>query len=78
MRTYRVSFFKNLVNDNGKPFKICQRAIEIRLAHSRERAIKAAQLRSARVEGIPDWTFHADLLEVEPCAAKREVLATRS
>ena len=45
--------------------KICQRVIEVRLARSRERAIKAAKRRFARLEHVRDWHLHADQFEVE-------------
>ena len=42
----------------------CQRAIVIRSARSRERAIEAAKKRFARLEGIRDWHEHAKIIEV--------------
>jgi hypothetical protein len=42
----------------------CQRAIIIRAARSRERAIEAAKKRFARLEGIRDWRDHAKMIEV--------------
>jgi hypothetical protein len=50
----------------------CQRAIIIRSARSRERAIEAAKKRFARLKGIRDWRDHAKIIEVstienDPC-----------
>jgi len=44
--------------------RACQRAIVIRCAPSRERAIEAAKKRFARLEGIRDWRDHARIIEV--------------
>jgi hypothetical protein len=65
MARYRVSFFKNLLSSNGYPAKALQQTIEVRRARSPERAIKAAQLRYERRWDVPEWTLHADMLEVQ-------------
>ena len=65
MVAYRVSFFKNLVNSRGQPFTTCQGAIEVRVAHSRDRAILAAEKRFARLKGTAKWSTHADKFEVK-------------
>lgn len=65
MKSYRVSFFKNLLSSNGHPFKCLQKAVEIRHARSRERAVRAAKQRYARFHHAPHWALHADSFEVE-------------
>ena len=65
MTLYRVSFFKNLLSSDGHPSKALQRTIEVRRAKSAERAVKAAQWRYARSCALPDWTLHADVMEVQ-------------
>jgi hypothetical protein len=65
MERYRVCFFKNLITSYGKPFDVCQRSIVIHSARNQERAIKAAQVRFARLEHIGDWTLRADRVETE-------------
>ena len=65
MTGYRVCFF-NEIPRNHRLFKCCQRAIVIRAAHTRERAIEAAKKRFARLEGVRDWKLHAAFIEIEP------------
>lgn len=65
MPSYKVSFFKDLLNSNGHRFKCLQKAVEIRRAKSVERAVQAAERRFARLHRVRDWKLHADLLEVE-------------
>lgn len=67
---YRVSFFNNLTNCYGKPFKVCQRSIVIRSARSPARAIEAAKVRFARLEHICDWALHAEKIEVDVLPAE--------
>jgi hypothetical protein len=65
MISYRVTFFKNLVNSNGHQFKCPQGSIDIRRARSDERALKAAQRRFERAKKIGDWTLYADVAELD-------------
>jgi hypothetical protein len=65
MPTYRVTFFKHLVSSDGHPFRCPQRTIQVRLAKTRERAIRAAQCRYARLARDRDWRIHADSCETE-------------
>ena len=69
MTSYRVTFFKNLVNSNGHQFKCPQGTIEIRRARSYERALRAAEIRFERVKNIGNWTLYADVAEVEGAKA---------
>jgi hypothetical protein len=63
--SFRVRFFKNLLSSDGHQFKCLQQTIDVRLARSVDRAVKAAERRFARGHRAPDWNLHADLLEVE-------------
>jgi hypothetical protein len=65
MPRYRVSFFKDLLNSDGHPFKCVQRVIEIHNARSADRAVQAAELRYERLHRVHDWMLHADCLELE-------------
>ena len=65
MTSYRVTFFKNLVNSNGHESKCQQGKIDIRRARSDERALNAAHRRYERAKSISHWTLFADVAEVE-------------
>jgi hypothetical protein len=65
MTTYRVTFFKNLVNSNGHQFKCQQGMVEIHCARNRERALEAAQRRYERAKNVGNWTIYADIAELE-------------
>jgi hypothetical protein len=62
---YRVSFFKNLLSDDGHEFRCLQQSIVIRRARSVERAVEAAKHRFARLCHVVDWRLHADGVELE-------------
>jgi hypothetical protein len=70
---YRVCFLNEFARFNTV-VRPCQRAIVIRFARSRERAIEAAKKRFARLEGIRDWRDHAKMIEVSTidCSADSE------
>lgn len=70
---YRVCFLNEIARSNTI-VRPCQRAIIIRSARSRERAIEAAKKRFARLEGIRDWRDHAKMIEVSTidCSADPE------
>jgi hypothetical protein len=65
MTQYRVSFFKYLLSSDGHPAKALQQTIEVRHARSAERAIQAARLCFERRSAVPEWTLHADAMEVQ-------------
>jgi hypothetical protein len=65
MSRYLVTFFKNLLSSDGHSFKCPQESIEIRRAKSVDRAVEAAARRYERRCRLPDWTVHADGLELE-------------
>jgi hypothetical protein len=75
MSNYHASFFKNLINSNGRGFKSPQGSIEIHSARTRERAIQAAQRRFARLRGVSNWVLYADRLEIR--ASPEEAAGTR-
>jgi hypothetical protein len=64
MNDYRVIFFNNLVNCYGKPFKCLQRAIAV-MAEDAAGAAETAKREFERLEHVPNWTCHAQFLEVE-------------
>lgn len=65
MTSYRVTFFKNLVNSNGHRFKCPQGTVEIRRARNLDRAFQAAERRYERAKKICNWTLYADVAELE-------------
>jgi hypothetical protein len=65
MAEYRVLFFNNLVNSEGKPFKCLQRAITVSSAKDAGEASEEAQREFERLEDVPNWKCHAQFLEVE-------------
>jgi hypothetical protein len=67
---YRVCFLNEFARFDSV-VRACQRAIVIRCARSRERAIEAAKKRFARLEGIRDWRDHAKIIEVSTIADDR-------
>jgi len=78
MATYRLKFFKNLVSSDGHPFKVLQRLVSVEESNSIEDAIRVGKRRFERLEAIPDWKLHADVVEptvdAEPTAQARPKL----
>jgi hypothetical protein len=68
MTSYRVTFFKSLLNSDGHSFRCPQACVEIRHARTAERALRAAQRRLERLTKSP-WDRHAD--DFEAVAAPR-------
>jgi hypothetical protein len=66
---YRVRFCNEFARAAGV-VKACQRTVLIRSARSRERAVEAAKKRFARLEGIRNWSIHAQIIEVETIEAQ--------
>jgi hypothetical protein len=66
MTSYRVTFFKDLLNSDGHNFKCPQCTVEIRRARNAERAVEAAKRRFERLRQIHDWKSYADYFELEP------------
>jgi hypothetical protein len=65
MADYRVVFFNNLLNSNGKPFKCLQRTITVSFAKDAGEASEKAKREFERLEGVTNWKCHAHFLEVE-------------
>jgi hypothetical protein len=65
MRSYRVTFFKDLLSSDGHKFKCPQCTVEIRRARNTERAVQAAKRRFERVRRRYDWKLCADFFELE-------------
>jgi hypothetical protein len=57
--TYDVSFYNNLVNDEGRCRRVLQRRVRIRSARDEGDAIRQAQRRFERLERLRDWRLHA-------------------
>lgn len=65
MNGYRVTFFKDLVNDQGRQFHCPQFEICIRKARDGDRALRAAKRRFERSRKAHHWSLFADQIEVE-------------
>jgi hypothetical protein len=65
MQGFRVKFLNRLLSSDGHQFKCLQRVIPIRVAKSRDRAIRAAQRRFEKAEHVSNWRHHAQSFEVE-------------
>ncbi len=61
---YRVSFFKRLIDSNGRPVDACQGAVEVR-APGKDHAVNLARHRFAEVKDVADWSLRADYEELE-------------
>lgn len=71
--SYKVSFYNDLVNSYGKQFKVCQRSLIIKAAHSQDRAIEAAKRRFCRLEQVNDWRDHARYVEAAVVVEPRSI-----
>ena len=63
MSHYVVTFFKNLVDSDGHPFKVAQEQIEL-AGDSPQAAVEAAIDRFTGTRHVHDWTIHADSFEL--------------
>jgi hypothetical protein len=63
MTHYRVSFFKKLVNSEGRCLTCLKHTFEVR-ARNIDRAVLAAKRRYARLHRLPEWRLCADSFEV--------------
>jgi len=72
MSGYRVSFFKMLLSSDGHPFKCLQECIEVPDSETPAAAVDHASRTFEARHHVPDWTLHADTVEVVatdlPCA----------
>jgi len=58
--SYRVIFFRDLVNERGERYRVSIDNVEIAHARSRERAREAALRRFARRHHVKSWDHLAD------------------
>ena len=63
MSHYVITFFKNLVDSEGHPFKTTQAEIEL-CDCTRQQALERAIERFVEARHVHDWTLHADSLVV--------------
>jgi hypothetical protein len=63
MSKYVITFFKNLVDSEGHPFKTTQAEIELD-SNTPQQAVECATTRFAEARHVHDWTLHADGLEI--------------
>jgi hypothetical protein len=56
-----VYFYRKVL---GVPFSIPKGAVPIRSARSEERAIEAAKLKFARLQGVDNWDVRADSFDL--------------
>jgi hypothetical protein len=63
MIRYVVTFFKQLVDSTGHPFKASQEQIEL-VGDNRQEAVEAAKERFADTRHVRDWTLQADSFEL--------------
>jgi hypothetical protein len=65
MAHYVVRFLKTVSGDNGAHAEICQRSLDID-AENQAAAVEQAKRRFSALEGVPDWSLHADRVQVLP------------
>lgn len=58
--TYRVRFFRTIVNDSGARFPCAIDTIDIRRARTQDRALSAAMRRFERRNHVAAWRHLAD------------------
>jgi hypothetical protein len=61
---YIVKFTKNVLSDSGHQATIIERAFDL-TARDREEAKQLAKRRFCDLEGVGDWSLHADEILVE-------------
>ena len=64
MTCYRVTFFKQLTNSDGHPFKCPQLTVEVSCSDGAGAALEAAQREYERRTHLRDWRLHADTAEI--------------
>jgi hypothetical protein len=63
MKRYLVTFFKNVIGENGHEAAVCQGEYELDPADPREASDRAKRAFCDR-GNISDWWLHADKLDV--------------
>jgi hypothetical protein len=61
---YVAKFTKNVLSDSGHQSSITQRTFDLQAAN-REEAKRLAERRFCELEGVKDWSSHADNLLIE-------------
>lgn len=61
---YVVTFYKTVMTHYGREREISERVIEV-LASDAQLALEQAKAEFCRLEGLRDWSLHADRYEVE-------------
>lgn len=64
MPRYQISFFKNLVNSDGHPFRCLQGSLEIRDATSSTQAAAQAEKEFEMLNHVPNWNLRADSIDI--------------
>jgi hypothetical protein len=78
MAVYAVTFYKHLLSSDGHQFKCPQSTVRVGLARTPDRAVKAAQRRYERLEGVSNWTLFADGFDLKVIPGGYEVGSVRS
>jgi hypothetical protein len=65
MPRFIVSFFKDVLGENGRMYEVCQSAIELEAPNDRG-AETLAKERFCELHATHDWSLHADRFKVEP------------
>jgi hypothetical protein len=63
MRTYKITFYKNLLSSDGHPFR-CPQQVIVSEGHTSAEAVDAAKREFAGQWKVRDWRQHADEYDV--------------
>jgi hypothetical protein len=63
MPRYMVRFVKDVLGENGRQAEICQSSMEID-ANNKVDAAELAKKNFCGIEGLPDWSLHADRIQI--------------
>ncbi|PZA11840.1 hypothetical protein DNX69_12120 [Rhodopseudomonas palustris] len=63
MSRYIVRFMKGILGENGRHEEVCQRLIEVDAETSHD-AVELAKRRFCEQERLPEWSLHADRVDV--------------
>lgn len=63
MSRYVVRFVKDVLGDNGRQAEICQSSMEVD-ANNKVDAAELAKKNFCGTEGVPDWSLHADRIQI--------------
>lgn len=65
MPDYRVNFFNNLINSNGRQFKCLQRSLIVSNALDEAEALRKAKRQFEQAERVINWALRAHFIEIE-------------